>query len=334
MKFLVVGCGSIGRRHIRNLLALGERDITACEIDPDRASQANRELGITVFVCIEEALQARPDAVLICTAPAAHLHVARLAARAGCHLFIEKPISHTAEGLEELLLETEERSLTTFVGFNWRFHPSFQRMKQLLEEEEIGRVLCARVNCGQYLPDWHRQEDYRLGYSARTSLGGGILLDSHELDYLTWFLGNPQSIFCTTRKLSDLEIETEDAADIILGFDSRMQANLHLDYLQRPTGRSYEFFGSLGTMRWLFGQGLALFRASTGQWESIPEPLAYDLNSTYEAELRHFIACVRDGEPPLVDGRRSKYVLDLVLAAKESARQQQEVSLYHDRLIA
>jgi predicted dehydrogenase len=327
MKFLVVGCGSIGRRHIRNLFSLGQRDVIACETSSERASQVNRELGIPVFLSAEEGLEARPEAVLICTPPAEHLAATLLAAKQGCHQLIEKPISHTGEGLDDLLREVRRRSLVTLVGYNWRFHPSFRRMKQLLAEGAIGDVLGARVNCGQYLPDWHPKEDYRYGYSAKRSLGGGILLDSHELDYLTWLLGNPQTLFCSVQKLSDLEIETEDTADLILGFDSHTQASVHLDYLQRPAGRSYEFFGSLGTMRWQLGQGLSLYKASTGQWESIPEPASYDLNLMYVEELRHLIECIQGSKRSLVDAERGGYVLRLILAAKESSQLQSSVSL-------
>lgn len=325
MKFLVVGCGSIGWRHARNLLALGERDVAACETDNARASQASAELGIPVFTSIHEALAAGPDAALICTPPAAHLPAACLAVQAGCHLFIEKPLAHAAKGVEQLLREAEARSLVTFVGYNWRFHPSFQRMKELLEEGAIGRVLCARVNSGQYLPDWHPGKDFRGDYSAKKSLGGGVLLDSHELDYLTWLLGEPKSIFCAARKLSDLEMETEDAADIILTYEGRLQASMHLDYLQRSGGRSYEFYGDAGNLRWSLGKGVELFRACTKQWETMSEPPGFDLNSTYEAELWHFIECVREGARSRIDGRRGQYVLELIIAAKASARLHREV---------
>ena len=325
-----MGCGSIGTRHIRNLIALKAHHVVACEVDSNRASHARQEFGIQVFFSLDDALQSTPDGVLICTPPALHLAVICRAVQAGCHVFIEKPISNVSAGLEDCLSEAESRSLVTFVGYNWRFHPHFQRMKRLFEEEAIGNILCARVNCGQYLPDWHPREDYRRGYSARKSLGGGILLDSHELDYLTWFLGKPKVVLCATGKISDLQIETEDTADIVLRFDQGIQASVHLDYLQRPAGRSYEYFGSSGTILWSLGDGLSVYKAASGRWETISDPAGYDLNSTYVDELRHFIGCVRDREKPLIDGRRGKYVLDLVLAAKKSAEEQRAVALQED----
>lgn len=333
MKFLVVGCGSIGRRHLRNLLTLRVGELLACEPEPSRAKQFQDEFGILVFSSLEEALQTGPDAALICTPPALHLDIARAAAEAGCHLFIEKPLAHTLEGLEELLCVTEDCNLVTLVGYNWRFHPSLRKIKELIDRQAVGDIFCARLNCGQYLPEWHPWEDYRRGYSAKRSLGGGVLLDSHELDYITWFLGDVEKVSCVARKVSGLEIETEDTADVVLVFRSGAQASLHLDYLQRPTQRSYEFFGTDGTIQWSLGKGVSVLGASDRGWVTYPEPPGFDLNSTYLEELRHFVTCINDGERSALDARRGKYVLELILAARDSAREQMTISLERRRRV-
>ncbi len=319
LRFLVIGCGSIGRRHIRNLIFLGAEKIVACEPDPSRRTQVQNQFGIAVFPSVGEALESKPNAVLVCTPPVFHADIARAAAAVGCHLFIEKPISHTLEGLDELIHEVEVRNLVTLVGYNWRFHPSFRQMKQLIDHEAVGGILCARVNCGQYLPDWHPAEDYRQSYSAKRALGGGVLLDSHELDYLTWFLGNVERILCVAQKVSDLSIETEDIADLILVFQSGAQATVHLDYLQRPAHRSYELFGTQGTIHWSLGNGLFVYRANSGEREVFPEPPGLDLNSTYLEELQHFIDCIRGEARAFLDARRGKEILKLILAAKYAA---------------
>ena len=327
MKVLVVGCGSIGRRHLGNLRALGIADIIACDLDSDRASKVSEQYGIPVSLSLVEALQQGPDAALICTHPANHLKAAQAAAEAGCHLFIEKPISHSLEGLHGFIREVEARSLVTCVGYNWRFHPSFQRLKQLIDEGSIGTVLCARVNCGQYLPDWHPWEDYRQGYSAKRLLGGGVLLDSHEFDYVTWFLGEVERVSCIARTISRLEIDTEDTADVVLEFQSGAQASLHLDYLQRPAQRSYELFGTEGTIRWSLGESVTVLSPTAGKAQIFSDPPGFDLNTTYLDELRHFLCCVQNRSKASTDALRGKYILELVMAAKESAQTQKVVGI-------
>jgi predicted dehydrogenase len=327
IKVLVLGCGSIGQRHISNLRAIGVGEVIACDLDPYRAAVVREQYGISVFSCFSEALQDSPDAALICTHPANHLEAARLAVRADCHVFIEKPISNTLEGLEDLVHEAETRSRVICVGYNWRFHPSFLKLKQLIDDGAIGDALCARVNWGQHLPDWHPWEDYRLGYSARRSLGGGVLLDSHEFDYITWFLGEVERVSCIARRVSHLEIETEDIADVLLVFYSGAQASMHLDYLQRPAQRCYEFFGSQGTIQWSLGKGIFFYKASTGKRETFSDPADFDLNATYTEELLHFFSCIRNGAQSYTDARRGKYILELILAAKESSQTQRVVMM-------
>lgn len=319
LKVLVVGGGSIGRRHIKNLIGLQVGEVIVHEPVPSRAAEIENGYHIRVFEELPLALDHKPDAALICSPPAMHLEQALAAATAGCHTFIEKPLAHNSRGLEEFCLLTESSNIITMVGYNWRFHPAFQQMKILLDEQAIGRVLVARVNCGQYLPDWHPWEDYRHGYSARRLLGGGILLDSHELDYLTWFLGEVVQCSCVASKVSDLEIDTEDVADLILVFQSGTHANLHFDYIQYPAGRSYEFYGPEGSIHWDLVEGLTLYKRGTSNKTQFPLPSGFDLNDTYVDEMKHFLECIYTGEPSFLNARRGKYIMELSSIAIDSA---------------
>ena len=204
LSVLVVGSGSIGRRHMRNLRALGVRVLTACDLDRSRLSKMVNELGIQAFADFNEALDsAKPDIVFICTPPVSHVPQALQAARAGAHLFIEKPLSHTLDGVGELIAEVEARHRVTQVGYNLRFDAGLRKAKQLVEAGTVGRVLWARAEFGQYLPDWRPWQDYRNSYTARRELGGGIVLDgSHELDYVIWIMGAPTDVACMMGKVS------------------------------------------------------------------------------------------------------------------------------------
>ena len=174
-RFLVIGCGSIGKRHIRNLISLGidgVNDIIAFDLDPARREEVEKKLGIATAQTIAAAWASRPEVCLITAPTAFHLTLARQAAERNCHLFIEKPLSHNWAGVEQLMSTVTDNHSITLVGCNLRFHPGLEKIKNLLAENAIGKIIAARVEVGQYLPDWHPWEDYRQSYSARRALGG------------------------------------------------------------------------------------------------------------------------------------------------------------------
>ena len=321
MLILVVGCGSIGKRHIRNLRTIKAGELIAHDVNPERYREVEQEYGVKAYSRLDEALAQKPDIALICTPTSLHLPPALAAAKNGCHLFIEKPVSHSLDGVNELLEVVAEKSLVTLVGCNMRFHPGIVKMKELLESNSIGRVICARVQSGQYLPDWHPWEDYRQGYSAKASLGGGVILDGvHEIDYITWFLGEVSQVFCFSGRLSSLEIDTEDTAEILLQFRSGTIAEVHLDYVQRAYGRSCQIIGEEGTILWDFNEKLVkLYSAESRRWQVFPERPGYDLNEIYLGEMKHFLQCVEGKAKPVQDINLGKEILELALAAKESA---------------
>ncbi len=172
MKFLIAGLGSIGTRHARNLIALGERDLVFFRTHKSTISAPDLQL-FPLETELSAALSHEPDAVIVCTPTALHLDVAIPAAQAGCHLFIEKPISNNLDRIDELVEIVKSKGLKATIGFHFRCHPGLQKVKSLIETGAIGRSVWAQAHWGEYLPDWHPWEDYRTAYSARSDLGGG-----------------------------------------------------------------------------------------------------------------------------------------------------------------
>jgi len=318
---LVVGCGSIGKRHIHNLKALNAGEIIAYDLTPQRRREVEQEYGVKTYDSLEEALTPRPEVALICTPTSLHISAALSAAEKGCHLFIEKPLSNSLDGVDELLEIVDQKGLLTLIGCNLRFHPGIALMKELLDKNSVGRVICARVQAGQYLPDWHPWEDYRHGYSANMSLGGGAILDGvHQIDYIRWFLGEVGQVFCFAGKFSSLEIDTEDMAEMLLRFKSGAIAEVHLDYIQRFYGHSCQIIGEEGTILWDINEKqVKLYSARTKEWSVFPEEANYDINQMYVEEMKHFIQCLQREAKPMQDMKTGKKVLEIALAAKESA---------------
>lgn len=320
-KIAVIGCGSIGRRHIRNLLSLNWKDVVAYDKDPRKLSEVETEFGIKGFASLSELSSLNLKAALVCTPNSLHVPIAHEVAKTGAHLFIEKPLSHNFDGVDNLLAAVNKQQLITMVGCNFKFHPSFKKMKAILESGMLGRVLSARCQFGQYLPDWHPWEDYRKGYSARTDLGGGILLDSHEFDYMQWFLGDVAQLFCFADKVSSLEIDTEDTAEVLLKFQSGTIAEIHLDYTQRAYQRDYEFFGENGTLKWDFqDRSVQLYLSNTQKWEIFEEPANYNLNAMYKEQIQHFLYSIENKTKTITDIFTAYRTLKLIMAAKESAK--------------
>jgi predicted dehydrogenase len=332
MKFLVAGYGSIGQRHFRNLLALGEGDILFYRTH--HSTLSDDELSsFPVETDLQAALAHRPDAVIVSNPTALHLDVAIPSALAGCHLFLEKPISHSLEGLDRLQDALESGGGKVYVGFQFRFHPDLLKIKRWLTDGAIGRPLSVRAHWGEYLPGWHPWEDYRQGYSARAELGGGVILTlCHPLDYLRWLLGEVSEVWAFAGHISDLQVEVDDVAEIGLRFTNGALGSLHLDYIQRPASHRLEIIGSSGTIFWDYFEGkVAIFR-SQGQvrspdWERLPAPDDFHRNNMFLDEMEHFIRVVRGEISPccaLKDGVRA---LQLALAARESQMRGQVISL-------
>ena len=318
-RFLVVGCGSIGKRHIGNLKKLGVEDIIAVDVREDRRGEVEKRFGMPTFVDLASALNENVQVALICTPTHLHLQHALMAARAGCHLFIEKPISDTLKGIDELLEEVERRRLVTLVGCNFRFHPGLRHVKALLDEGAIGRVVSARAQFGQYLPDWHPWQDYRQGYSAQRALGGGVVLDRvHEIDYMRWLLGDITEVYAMMGHLSHLEIDTEDTVDMLLRFASGAFGSIHLDYVRRTYDCSLEIVGEEGTIQWRYqDHSVRWYLASEACWHSLRWP-QYDGNEMYLAEMRHFMRALQGQEVSELDVAEGAHVLAIAVAAKQA----------------
>lgn len=315
----VLGCGSIGLRHLRNLRALGVTRLLAYDVRADRR-QAAAEAGAVPVDTLERLWASRPQAVVIAAPTALHVPLALEAAQHGCHLFIEKPLGAQWDGVPELVEAVRAQRLISLVGCNLRFHPGLVAVKQLVEQGGIGRLLSVRIEAGQYLPDWHPQEDYRLGYSAQRALGGGVILDGiHELDYLRWLAGEIASVSCLAGKLSRLAIDTEDTAAMLLRCVSGAIGEVHVDYVQRAYSRSCQVIGEEGTIRWDFQHGTAVYRAADRRWDAVWTPEGWELNTMYVEELRHFLAALAGTAPSVNDVAEGARVLELALAAKRSA---------------
>lgn len=304
MKFAVIGCGSIGRRHAENLLSLEAGPVTICDPDPGALEPLRGRTGVKTTECLEEALQARPDAVLICTPTHLHLQAAMKALEAGAHLFIEKPISHSLAGTDQLLEKAEEKKRLVAVGCNMRFHPGVQILKAQLEALRPAPPLLFRAHFSHYLGNWRPGQDYRATYSAKASEGGGIILEGiHELDYLGWLSGERPAAGGRLRAFAKKhpgkpETDSEDYALLLADFPSGSTWEIQLNALRPEKSRGCEITkaGEWFLLWWSRGRNPESIFVAKAAPNAPPQVLLqedrHDPNEMYLEEMAQFVRAV------------------------------------------
>lgn len=325
MRFLIAGLGSIGRRHLRNLVSLGEKDVILYRTRQGTLPDDGLE-GFPIESDLKRALEHRPDAVIIANPTALHMQVAVPAAEMGCTIFLEKPIaSHTEElsEFEQLITGNPDK---VFTGFQFRFNAGLQKVKKILDGHEFGRALSFQCYWGEYLPDWHNWEDYRKSYSARSDLGGGVVKTlCHPLDYLPWMFGEVKELFAVVSKISDLEIETEDGAETVLEFRNGIMGNLHLNYYRKPMRHDIEITTTSSVIKWDHASSDVVIQQHDGSHVVHSGPDNYERNHMFLDEMKHFINVVKGNAKPLSGYEDGKKALQLAQSILQSGFYHQPV---------
>ncbi len=250
IRILLVGLGSIGKRHLLNLSLLPESEIHV--VTKRDLNAFDFSDNIFFHNDLDVALSFVYDYALICSSTADHIdHLKRIAQSSVARIYCEKPLSHKADQLSNLLFLEKSSKIDIRLGFDLRLDEGLNKVIELLNSDAIGKVINFQASVGQYLPDWRPNTDYKKSYSAKKALGGGVLLDlSHELDFITLLFGKPNLVFGLCKNSGSLEIETEDIASVILRYNSGIIGTLNLDYLQKQLRRTLLIIGSMGEIEW------------------------------------------------------------------------------------
>lgn len=297
MKFVIVGLGSIGKRHQKNLETLGHETIE-CHRDDDLKQLLD---------------QNKPDGVLICNPTSLHLPTAMIVAKAGYPFFLEKPVSHNLKGVDKLIQEVRQKNLVVQVGYNLRFEPELLQIKKNLINNQYGKVYSARIVAGSYFPDWRPKVDYKKNYGARLDLGGGVILDlSHEVDYAFWLFGRAKKVSAMIKMAPELEIETESLAQISIEFDSGVLAQIQVDYISREYRRLMEIVTEKETINWDYA------KLKQAGWNS---------EEMFIEELKHFIKAIKGKIQPKPSLEEGKHVVEICEAAKKSSQTGKTIEL-------
>ena len=330
-RVLIVGLGSIGKRHLRlarQFLPHAEIAVLRHKVDliiPEGVDY--------IFSTMVEALTFAPTLAVIASPANFHLAAAIPLAEAGVHLLIEKPLSATSEGVKDLIGVCKKTNVVLAVGYNLRYLQSLKKFKSMVDDQVIGSIWSVRSEVGQYLPSWRPGSDYRQDVSAQHALGGGVLRElSHEIDYLCWIFGEVDWVQAILAQQSDLEIDVEDTVHLVLGFvanynERPLIASVNLDFIRQDTTRLCTAIGKLGSLRW---NGIAgtveLLSLETQAWHEVfkHQTIADD---SYAAEWTNVIACIEQGSLPFITRADGLKALEIIEAAQLASKTKSQVKI-------
>ncbi|MCQ2520926.1 MAG: Gfo/Idh/MocA family oxidoreductase [Lachnospiraceae bacterium] len=334
-KILMIGLGSIGQRHVRNLKRVLGNQVEFLAYRVRRLQQTfsdtmqirdginlEEEYAIRVFDNMESALKEKPDIVFVTNITSKHMECALEAAKAGCNLFLEKPLSHTWEGVEELQMLQKEKGIHIFLGYQNRYHPCVARLRELLDANAIGQVVQVEATFEERLTTMHTYEDYSTTYMALAEMGGGPVLNLqiHDLDYLQWIFGMPTEVTAVMGKNSRLKIDVEDHA--VISYKTTYQGKTISvtscsNFLSYPPKHICEVIGDEGRIILDFNKAEITLYQEDG--EAHTENFSnFQRNDMFITELRSFLSSIENNteeEIPLTEGIKG---LQLVLMAKKA----------------
>jgi predicted dehydrogenase len=318
MKILIVGLGSIGKKHLETLENLKSRYV----LEIFKFSPTSYKEPAYFKELSHQIKTNKIEAIIICNPTILHLKTANLCLHMGLHVFVEKPLSHNYEPKQMNILSklAAKKNLKVMVGYDMRFNPWIRKAKEMVGKGMVGDVWSLRIMAGQYLPDW-RKTDYRKVYSAKKKLGGGVLLDlSHEIDYLTWLMSK-KILRITARKAytKRIHIETEDICSMIVEYADRSLAEIHLDYLNIPYRRSMEVCGEKGTIVWDGNLNSLLLYKKNHNKPQVIKVKQIDQKKIFSGEMVHFIDCINNDKKPLNSLSNAIYVSKIIDRANKSA---------------
>lgn len=327
MKLLVTGGGSIGERHIRNIKRINGVTVSLCEPRQERAQELRKRYDLDEIVPgYEQTDLSDFDAVLIATPVNSHIDFATKAVNAGCHVLIEKPLSHSLEGVDELDSLAKEKGLVVGVAFVRKFHPLISNAKEIIASGKLGKLCTAYCIEGQHLPLY--RPDYKQTYFVHKEMGGGITLDwaPHNVNLICHLLGEVEKVLCI-EKLYALESECEDATIMILIMKNGAVVQFSSNAFQKNSESINSIVGTKGTVQYSFEScELSHFNGATQSWSSFQHHVNYG-EDLFEAQARNFINAIADKEEIRTGIPEAKYTMQVIFAAIESAKKSQFIKI-------
>lgn len=330
-KCLIIGCGSIGERHLFNLKKLGIKDIAVYDINREKLRKISKKYRVQIFEDLNSSFSFKPDISLVCTYPGLHLKHSTACLKKGSHVFVEKPLSSSLVGVEKMLNMADSMGLKISVGYNTRFEKGLNFLRSKIKKIS-NNPLSISCQFGNHLKFWRPGSNYRIHYILKKD-GGIILDDSHEYDYVRWLINDEvDTVYCQTKKSQTLKSKTESIASINLKFKNGTIANLLIDYLRPKFERNCHVIYENCEFRWKFnpknrsswknyGTNVKVSVESNYISKQISKTKIFNekINEMYFQEIKDFVYSVKNNKKPMIDGWEGFKTLQIGMAALKSA---------------
>ena len=314
MKILIVGVGSIGTRHFKNLLELGYKDLAVIDVVRNSLSNILKIKKVPVYRDFDVALEkVCPDVVFICTGTGSHVSLLKKSLLFGADVFVEKPISNNLTELSSVAKIANEKKKIVMVGCNYLFHEGIRKLSSILKSNIYGKPVFYRVAIGYYLPSARSGENYKKIYAANKN-EGGVLLDSgsHAVNYLCSFFGPIKKNFSFKENQDITHIQSEEIAYMFLKHISGVSGNVTLDYISKKPIHLIEITTEKGIIA-LDIQEDSLFYFSEKENPKCLYKGKKDQNKMFIEELRHFFSAVKKRTKPIQDARDGFEILKTLI---------------------
>ena len=345
MKVLFFGLGSVGQRHLRNVLSIdpkasigavrkkGRSFEIGYDLQPHYDTDIVSKYNINVFSSFAEAKAFKPDFAVVANPTSHHIPTALELVKNDIPVLLEKPISDTADQLQELAQLSQERQIPVMVAYMMRFHPCAIEMKELIDKKRIGKIYSTVLIINSYMPSWHKYEQYNESYAGKKSLGGGVVVtEIHELDLLHWYFGSPQRLWAVGGKLSSLDIDVEDTAGVLFEQEwngERFPLTINMSFAQKALSRKMLIQGERGKIEWdILAAKITVDDKDDNKEEVCAHP-DFQRNDMFIAELKYFIECLKKKSEPLTSLDKVLGGHLTALAIKESLESNQIVEHPH-----
>jgi len=326
-RMAIVGLGSIGRRHLRVLKTMRPEIEVVLVRSGHGGDWPEEDMASFNVRTTEEAVSIGVDAAIIASPAPLHVEQARILIKAGVPILIEKPLSVSTAGVDELAAFSEEKNVKALVGYVLRYTDSFQYFQKMIKSGVVGEPLFVRIECGSYLPDWRPDQDYRESASAKPELGGGVLLElSHELDYANALFGPLECFSAIVKRTGSLKIDVEDFSHMtFMSKFSGCPVTMSIDFCRRDAVRDCSVHGTQGTLFWDGINHKVIWHSGGGMVET--ETFSIERDEMFCRQMEHFLRCVESGEQPKVTIADAAEVLELVEAARKADKKNRAVFL-------
>jgi len=313
MRVAIIGYGSIGKRHLINLLDLGLENIVIVSTHISDGDLNVDGYLIPVVNDISKVIDSI-DIMVISNATNLHLKYLNLAIKKGIHAYVEKPIACNMDQVNDMSKKAAEKKLIIAVGTQFRFNEILVKLKKLIDDNYFGSIISVMSSHGEHIADYHPGEDYKSSYSANKKQCGGVLLTQiHHIDYLEWLFGPFTHVYANEMFAPSLKIDVDAIINYsLISTKTRLQVHGHMNYFQRPKSTTLSIIGESGSAFWNSDENTI---SLVTDLESVEEKSLADRNEMFLLAMSNFIESIKFSKKPksdIDDGIRSMEIVDSI----------------------